>query len=579
VLTLLEKDDFFGEMALINTHLRSATATAITRTRLLALSRDAFLQKISYSPDIVLKVLKTLCGRIDRITRQIRTMIDGDAVLHEKLFMHPDTPGEAGNAESRRSCPRTENSELPERTQLLDVRPTVSGDIPKMLNFSPEQTLALEPGRPIFEHGDVGESMYFIAEGTVEIFQAGTNGACRIALLGPGDFFGEMALISENPRSASARALSHVQLQKIRRKEMLEGILSDAPTGLFFLQVLIHRLRDITLALEDPENALLTLRQAIAPNLKRGGKTSLGISSLASCGGCAAVFVQDVHDLDGITADADIRYCPMLMDHDQIDAVEIAIVDGIVRTREDARKLFEIRRKSRILVAWGSCAVFGGIPVLANQYELEELLEESYGRTVDPFTYYMNEVRSSNNNHLRAIEALLLPKARPVSDFVRVDYYLPGCPPRPFMLEELIQEFKTGRVPSAHRQIVCAECRRRVKKGAVEELHLFPAQGNPEDSCFLSQGVVCLGFLTRGGCTATCPGGGLPCWGCRGPANNVINKMKHGEYFEEVLLHQLSRRLKQDPAALKPLVRSLRFKGGGALSFAQHVVTDVSRIR
>ncbi|MGD9354669.1 MAG: cyclic nucleotide-binding domain-containing protein, partial [Desulfobacterales bacterium] len=86
VLTILEKEDFFGEMALLDRSPRSATVATITRSRLLPLSRRVFLKKVAYNPDIVLYVLRSLTRRIDRMTGQIRAMIDGDAELRELMI-------------------------------------------------------------------------------------------------------------------------------------------------------------------------------------------------------------------------------------------------------------------------------------------------------------------------------------------------------------------------------------------------------------------------------------------------------------------------------------------------------------
>ena len=93
VLTILEKEDFFGEMALLDRNPRSATVTTITRSRLLSLSRRVFMEKVAYSPDIVLYVLKALTRRIDRMTGQIRAMIDGDAKLRRLLVTGNRTGG------------------------------------------------------------------------------------------------------------------------------------------------------------------------------------------------------------------------------------------------------------------------------------------------------------------------------------------------------------------------------------------------------------------------------------------------------------------------------------------------------
>ena len=90
VLTLLDKGQFFGEVALVDNKLHSATVTAVTRTRLLSLSRHTFLQRIAYNPDVVLRVLRALSRRIDRMTETIRSLIGSDEALRQKVFSSND---------------------------------------------------------------------------------------------------------------------------------------------------------------------------------------------------------------------------------------------------------------------------------------------------------------------------------------------------------------------------------------------------------------------------------------------------------------------------------------------------------
>jgi hypothetical protein len=88
-----------------------------------------------------------------------------------------------------------------------------------------------------------------------------------------------------------------------------------------------------------------------------------------------------------------------------------------------------------------------------------------------------------------------------------------------------------------------------------------------------------MGFLTRGGCTAVCTAGGLPCWGCRGPSDTVIQKIGAGESVEDVMLHVLARRLKKSESEIKLPLHTLRFKSVSALGFSAHFIKNVSKIR
>ncbi len=580
VLTILEKEDFFGEMALLDRSPRSATVATITRSRLLSLSRRIFLEKIAYTPDIVLYVLKALTRRIDRMTGQIRAMIDGDAELR-RLMITVDRPG--GNSDHfclpEKGSARFKAERPSETSESEGVKRSLAAQFSSALKFVSEPPEEVDPGRVIFEQGDDGSRMYFIEQGTVEIYQATHSGNLCLALLGEGDFFGEMSLIAGGPRSASAKARSPVRLRSVSREDMLTGIRSDPETGLLFLRILIDRLRVITRALEEPHRSLNTLRQAVLPKFKASSKISIGFSSLSSCGGCAAMLVRNPDDLGRITDKVRVRYCPMLMDQEQILETDIAVVDGAVRTREDEEKLNEVRRKSRFLVAWGTCAVFGGLPALANAFELEELIEETYGQTIDPFSYYLKGKIPAAGRHDFGIEEHLLRKVRKLSDVVRVDFHLPGCPPMTYLLENLLQELKGELLFEGNRQIVCSECSRKFKKAPTATSGVFPGENGSESSCFLSLGTLCMGFFTRGGCKAACTAGGLPCWGCRGPSDSVIKRIGAGETIEEVMLNALARRLKKSESEIKMSLHTLRSKSASALGFSEHFIKDASRIR
>jgi len=88
-----------------------------------------------------------------------------------------------------------------------------------------------------------------------------------------------------------------------------------------------------------------------------------------------------------------------------------------------------------------------------------------------------------------------------------------------------------------------------------------------------------MGFVTKGGCGAVCPRGGLPCWGCRGPSQSVLKNMDEGKSFEEIMLASLSVRTQQDEEKLKPLLRIAKRHGNSSLNFRHNFVPDRSRIR
>jgi coenzyme F420-reducing hydrogenase gamma subunit len=171
----------------------------------------------------------------------------------------------------------------------------------------------------------------------------------------------------------------------------------------------------------------------------------------------------------------------------------------------------------------------------------------------------------------------LLRKVYKLDDFCRVDYYVPGCPPLPEMLWQIHAEV-TGQSLRGAKPIVCAECSRRPARTAIASLEACTLDDD-EGVCFHSQGVLCMGFFTRGGCDAVCTRNGLPCWGCRGPAMATVKKMDDGDSYEEVVISRLVRRCRMAAGELKPAVKRLRRQGHSLFEFGQGSLSSLSRVR
>jgi len=172
-------------------------------------------------------------------------------------------------------------------------------------------------------------------------------------------------------------------------------------------------------------------------------KPRVATVSLAGCFGCH----MSLLDLDERIVDLldriELVRSP-LVDAKAFDGeVDIGLVEGGVCNDDNVAVLREFRRRCRVLVAVGQCAIMGGLPALRNDVPLAECLEEAYLHT--PTTLGVN-VRRVIPHHPDIPR--VLDRVYPCQEVVRIDQFLPGCPPRPALLWEAIAALVDGRAPS-----------------------------------------------------------------------------------------------------------------------------------
>jgi len=206
-------------------------------------------------------------------------------------------------------------------------------------------------------------------------------------------------------------------------------------------------------------------------------KPKIGIFSLSSCEGCIVQILNLEDDILDILEHLHAVKCRILGVSEKNDQLDIAIVEGAVMSEHEKKKLLEIREKSRILIAIGDCACYGG-KFLVKDFGIDEI-KISLPRNTEKFI------------------------AHPLDKYVKVDYYLYGCPIDKNEALTLFKDLILNRVHVSKSYNVCAECILR------------------ENACLLDKGIECLGPITRGGCNAVCPSVGRECIGCRGPAEDA----------------------------------------------------------
>ena len=235
----------------------------------------------------------------------------------------------------------------------------------------------------------------------------------------------------------------------------------------------------------------------------------VNVISLTCCAGCVSSFLNAGDALiDILSSDFEIVYSPTFIDLKEIPNVDLAIVEGGVRTKEDERLIREVRAKCRILVALGLCATHGGITSLGNMISLKSLMEKEYSWI--------------DTTKLPELEDLICP----VCNFVDVDYYIPGCPPMPFLIIHTLKSIVNEKKPLRHETVVCTECHRKIVPAKLDRLYGVYEKAVDPILCLVSQGFVCLGSLTREGCGAPCPRAGFTCFGCRGPPDSMMYRSR-----------------------------------------------------
>jgi len=264
----------------------------------------------------------------------------------------------------------------------------------------------------------------------------------------------------------------------------------------------------------------------------------------SSCGGCEESVLDIYEDILKIMEVADIVFWPVALDTKykdvegmQDDELAACLINGSIRMDEHEYMAKLLRKKSKIVVAHGSCACIGGIYGLANLYRREDCLDRAYKEV--PSVKNPEGILPQNQSNEGEFEIELSgfhDSVRPLNHVIEVDYYIPGCPPNPkYVFEAMMSSLQDKTLSKdsvfADQKALCATCSRRdtkPEKAVIKDIkRLHEWQWDPE-KCFLVQDMLCLGPATRGGCEERCIKANMPCRGCYGPTENVID---HGGKF------------------------------------------------
>jgi F420-non-reducing hydrogenase small subunit len=284
------------------------------------------------------------------------------------------------------------------------------------------------------------------------------------------------------------------------------------------------------------------VRNSVVP-LKGGHLMPVKVSEdwLNACSGCEISILNIGDPLLELLPQLEFVHMTALVDHKffgqlgdktamEMPEAAVAIVTGGVRNEEQKHELEEMRQRSKILIALGSCAAYGGVPAQANMWKNEDVFETIYRKSIT--TEPGPDPKDPN-------VPPWTPTCMAVDEVVKVDITIPGCPPHPDWIAEALTAVLEGKTSWAlPERSVCDTCPAiREKKsggGAIkrvfENLDYNPEEGLDKMRCINEQGFFCMGPVTLAGCAGKtgvprCIQARTPCRGCFGPIRKGVKPM------------------------------------------------------
>jgi len=240
----------------------------------------------------------------------------------------------------------------------------------------------------------------------------------------------------------------------------------------------------------------------------------VNIEWLSDCSGCHIAII-DLHEkLLAVLNEISIQRCPVLTDVKDYPHATLGLISGAIRSEHDRHAAEEMRKSCDVVIAWGSCAVYGGIAGAGNVHTCADIFDSVYVNNKTTIT-----TACPHSDKISNLEA----SVTPLDNAIDVDLYLPGCPPHSAFVFDALLAILEGRSPrTATGESVCARCKRRMEKTEVDRIKKN-SEGVPDrEQCLLSQGYLCMGSVTLDRCMAPCPQNGVTCTGCAGATMQVL---------------------------------------------------------
>jgi F420-non-reducing hydrogenase small subunit len=242
-------------------------------------------------------------------------------------------------------------------------------------------------------------------------------------------------------------------------------------------------------------------------------KVRVSFEWLSGCSGCELGIV-DLHEkLLNVLEEIEIVRLPILADEKGYPKAALGVVTGALRTEHDVECAHKMRESCDRILAFGTCALFGGPQGSSYAHTIEELERAAFVENPTTSTRFVPD---------RGLPKLLADGVRPIDTAIDVDLYLPGCPPHAYHVFEAFKAILHGGEPEFGCHNVCYHCTRRMNHTDVSGLRRTHGGVLEDGLCFLSQGVLCMGSATLDRCLSPCPQRGAPCTGCSGPSEAII---------------------------------------------------------
>ena len=172
--------------------------------------------------------------------------------------------------------------------------------------------------------------------------------------------------------------------------------------------------------------------------MSAANKTRVATVWLSGCSGCHMSFLDQDERLVELAEKIQLVYSP-IMDVKVFPVnVDVTLVEGAVANEEQLEMLKQVREQTKVLISLGDCAVTGNVTGLRNTVSnsAESVLRRAFVATADVNGQVPTEVPR------------LLKHASPLHEVVKVDYYIPGCPPSADLINYVLTELLSGRTPN-----------------------------------------------------------------------------------------------------------------------------------